>query len=131
MSWLGTNSINLSKKTLDNLWESQRFSLENIANEETPQYKAKYVTFEDELRESLARYRDSGDSSLVKNTVADSINDSGIYVHESTAESVREDGNNVDLESEYLELARNQIQYQYAVRQLSQEYARLQKAIEG
>jgi flagellar basal-body rod protein FlgB len=63
--------------------------------------------------------------------VADSINDSGIYVHESTAESVREDGNNVDLESEYLELARNQIQYQYAVRQLSQEYARLQKAIEG
>jgi flagellar basal-body rod protein FlgB len=131
MSWLGINSINLSKKTLDNLWESQRLSIENIANQETPQYKAKYVTFEDELRASLSRYRDSGDSSLVTDTVADAINDSGIYVHESTAESVREDGNNVDLESEYLELARNQIQYQYAVRQISQEYARLQKAIEG
>jgi len=131
MSWLESNSLLLSKKTLDNLWMSQRFSVENIANQDTPQYKAKYVTFEDELRVSLAKYRDSGDRKLIRNSVAGSIADSGIYMHESTAESTREDGNNVDLESEYLELARNQIQYQYAVRQISQEYSRLQKAIEG
>ncbi|MGN1350240.1 MAG: flagellar basal body rod protein FlgB [Anaerovoracaceae bacterium] len=131
MSWLESNSLLLSKKTLDNLWKSQRFSLENIANQDTPQYKSKYVTFEDELKTSLARYRTSGDRKLVRSSAAAAIADSGIYVHESTAESTREDGNNVDLESEYLELARNQIQYQYAIRQISQEYSRLQKAIEG
>ena len=131
MGWLESNSLLLSRKTLDNLWLSQRFSLENIANQDTPQYKSKYVTFEDELRTSLARYRDSGDRQLVRNSVTGSISDSGVWVHESDAESTREDGNNVDLESEYLELARNQIQYQYAVRQISQEYSRLQTAIEG
>jgi flagellar basal-body rod protein FlgB len=131
MDWLSSNSLELTQKTLDHLWQSQRYSLENIANSDTPNYKAKYITFEDELRSSLSSFRDSGDVSLIRSSVADAIEDSDIYIHVSDEESTREDGNNVDLDSEYLEIARNQLQYQYAIRQINQEFSRLRAAIEG
>lgn len=131
MDWLNSNSVKITQKTLDNLWQRQRYSLENISNVETPNYKSKYVTFEDELRARISEFRNSGDSSLIKSNVSKAIDSSDLYLHQSTTESTREDGNNVDVDSEYIELLRTQLQYQYAVRQINQEFSRLRLAIEG
>ncbi|MCI8285008.1 MAG: flagellar basal body rod protein FlgB [Firmicutes bacterium] len=131
MDWLNSNSVKLTQKTLDNLWQRQRYSLENIANVETPNYKSKYVKFEDQLRARISEFRNSGDASLIKSNVSEAIDSSDLYLHQSTAESTREDGNNVDVDSEYIELLRTQLQYQYAVRQINQEFSRLRLAIEG
>ena len=131
MDWLNSNSVKLTQKTLDNLWQRQRYSLENIANVETPNYKSKYVKFEDQLRTRISEFRNSGDASLIKSNVSEAIDSSDLYLHQSTAESTREDGNNVDVDSEYIELLRTQLQYQYAVRQINQEFSRLRLAIEG
>ena len=40
------NSISMAEKSLDFLWAKQQIISYNIANVDTPGYKAKYVTFE-------------------------------------------------------------------------------------
>ena len=55
MDFLSTNSSLLMEKSLGFLWTKQAAILDNIANAETPNYKAKVVTFEDSLRVQLER----------------------------------------------------------------------------
>ena len=46
-------------------------------------------------------------------------------------ESVRLDGNNVQIEAEYLEQARVQLQYEYQLKLLNSELSQLRTAIKG
>lgn len=131
MSWLDSNSLKLTKTALDDLWLSQRYSLENIANADTPNYKAKFVSFADQLRAKINMSKNQLDRSRVVSDISDDIDNSIAWVISDTSETTREDNNNVDLDSEFLEIARTQLQYQYAIRQISQEFQRLQTAITG
>lgn len=49
MSGLYGNGIGLTETVLDYLWGRQNITLNNIANVDTPGFKAQYVTFEEEL----------------------------------------------------------------------------------
>ncbi len=129
MDWLNTNSMLLTEKTLDNLWQRQRLTLQNIANAETPGYKAKYATFEEELKLSLSKLDRKRASKATE--VGDKIRDSKLWIHESPEESTRLDGNNVQVDAENLELVRSQFQYEYALRQATEELSRLRTAITG
>ena len=66
MSFLTSNSQLLLEKSMGFLWTKQAAILDNIANAETPNYKAKVVTFEESLRSKLqaqlsaGRYGSSG-----------------------------------------------------------------------
>ena len=40
------NSVSLDERTLDLLWERQNITMNNIANVDTPNYKARFITFE-------------------------------------------------------------------------------------
>ena len=53
MDFLTSNSQLLLEKSMQFLWTKQAAILDNIANAETPNYKAKVVTFEDSLRTRL------------------------------------------------------------------------------
>ena len=53
MDFLTSNSQLLLEKSMEYLWTKQAAILDNIANAETPNYKAKVVTFEDSLRTKL------------------------------------------------------------------------------
>lgn len=125
MEFLG-NTLLLSGKTLDYLWEKQRVIADNIANNDTPGFKGKYVTFEDELRSGLSKI--GGGTS---ETVRKSIKETSVKVHKTTTESTRLDGNNVQTEAEFIELARAQLQYDYQIRVLNSEIAQLRTAIKG
>ncbi|WP_206459604.1 flagellar basal body rod protein FlgB [Anaerovorax sp. IOR16] len=129
MDWLNTNSMLLTEKTLDNLWQRQRLTLQNIANAETPGYKAKYATFEEELNLSLSKF-DKKRASKAKE-IGSEIQNSKLWIHQSSEESMRLDGNNVQVDVENLELARAQIQYEYALRQATEELNRLRTVITG
>lgn len=118
------NSFALSEKVMDALWEKQRVIADNIANNDTPGYKSSYVTFEDELRSRLGQ---ADGSEAVKK----SIEASPVTVHRSTTESARLDGNNVQIEAEYLELARTQLQFDYQVKAFNSGLAQLRTAIKG
>ena len=53
MDFLTSNSQLLLEKSAQFLWTKQAAILDNIANAETPNYKAKVVTFEESLRTRL------------------------------------------------------------------------------
>ena len=126
MDWLNNNTMLLTQKALDVSWTKQKTALDNIANVDTPGYKAKYVLFEDNLREKLRHVHGRKPSEI-----RESIRETGAWIRRSEEESNRLDGNNVNLDVEELEVARNAYQYQFALRQMSDQLARLRLAIEG
>lgn len=123
MNWLDSVSVNLLNKDLDGLWTRQQAISDNIANVETPGYKSKSVSFEDQLQQQLSDF-----AGTPRETV-DRIKNTGTVTTTSTEESSRLDGNNVDVEKENTELARTQINYLYSLRELSDYFSRLKYAI--
>ena len=57
MDFLASNSLLLMEKSMGFLWTKQAAILDNIANAETPNYKAKVVTFEETIRSKLEAAR--------------------------------------------------------------------------
>lgn len=129
MDWLSSNSMLLMEKSLDASWARQRLTLDNIANAETPGYKAKYATFEDEMQQRLAEIQQEDGGS--NQEIRDAIQGAQFQIHENPEESGRLDGNNVNIDVEQAELARNAYQYQFELRQVTDELTRLRIAIEG
>ena len=126
MNRLFGNSINIAQKSLDYLWKKQSVITDNIANQDTPGYKSRYVTFEDELRSNLAKASQTDEKDYVK-----AVENTDFRINTTENETARMDGNNVNPDAEYVELERTTIQYQYAIRAVSDEFARLRSAIKG
>ncbi len=123
MNWLDSVPINLLNKDLDGLWNRQQAISDNIANVETPGYKSKYVSFEDQLQKELSE--DTGSKSDLINR----IKNTRPLTTVSEDESSRLDGNNVDVEQQNVEMARTQLNYMYSLRELSDYFSRLKYAI--
>lgn len=120
---LFTNTLSASMhKSLDGLWTRSEAISDNIANFETPNYKRKVVSFEDQLSSAIHSY----DSK--KDRIHD-INSTFAVTTEEINERYRMDGNGVDLEEENTELARTVYQYMYGQRVLNDHYSRLKTAI--
>ncbi|AFA49221.1 flagellar basal body rod protein FlgB [Acetobacterium woodii] len=124
----------LYQKALDGTWQREKAISNNIANSETPGYKAIRVNFEDALKSEMNKLRsgsNSNDSDFIdKMDSIQSINNSNIDVYEG-ATSSRLDENNVDLESENIDMSKSVLQYYYLVRGVSDSYSRLKTAING
>jgi flagellar basal-body rod protein FlgB len=125
--FLSSNSVNLLAKSLDAVWLRQQVISENIANAETPGYKAKYVSFEDALRASLNTIGSTATNR--SEAVLRALNSAPITVSVSDNESVRADGNSVNTDVENMELARAQIQHQYLVDMINDQFTRLRTVI--
>ncbi len=121
------NNIDLAVKSMDYLWGKQQITLQNLANVDTPGYKSKYVTFEDEFRTRLKQ------ASMAKDDekIADVIADARFTVHDTGDESARLDENNVDADVESVELSRATLQYMYTAQMITSDIARLRMAITG
>ena len=127
MSWIDNNNITLSQKSLDYLWEKQRIISENIANHDTPGYKAKTISFEEELTSNLEKFKNR--TNPKKSEIQEAIMGTKMKVDVSQEESNRLDGNNVNLDVEQVELSRAQLQYQYQVFQITDQFSRIKSAI--
>ena len=57
-----SNSMMMLEKAAHFQWTKQRAILDNISNAETPEYKVKYVTFEEALRSSIRQAARTGQS---------------------------------------------------------------------
>lgn len=124
----------LYQKALDGTWQRQKATSNNIANSETPGYKAIKVNFEDSLKTEMNKLQTTTNSGstafLDKMESIKSIEDSNISVYEG-ATSSRLDENNVDLESENIDMSKSVLQYYYLVRGVSDSYSRLKYAVNG
>lgn len=119
------NYINVLDKAADASWVRNDVLANNIANADTPNYKRKDVQFETYLSNAVA-----GTDSLDK-TVANidlSTLESTTYT-EQAGLSYREDGNNVDISTENVELAKNQLKYYTLMNSVNQEFGRLKSAM--
>ena len=120
----------LIQKALDGTWQRQKAIAGNIANHETPGYKAVKVSFEEALKNEVKRLNTTSMSSGFENIdPLTSIHNSKIRFVTDQSGSERADGNNVNLESENIEMAKTQIQYQYLTRAMTDFYSRLRYAI--
>lgn len=121
---LNNISERLLKKSLDGLWVKQQATMGNIANSSTPGYKAKKVDFETQLRSAIEKGLEGKKSELIG-----SINESNTVTKTSDEQSLRLDGNNVDLEKENMELAKTQLQYMYTVTELNSYFSKMRSVI--
>ena len=63
------NTIAMSQKSLDFLWKQQEVLALNIANVETPGYKKKMVSFEDEYRKRLQAASQTKNTSKIRQAI--------------------------------------------------------------
>lgn len=115
------NYINVLEKACDASWTRNSVISNNIANVDTPGYKRKDVQFEDYLMNEIG-YTNSLDDE-VANADLDALT-STTYT-EYAGMDYRIDGNNVDIDTESAELAKNQIKYYTMLDSVSQEFGRL------
>ncbi|MFC7392544.1 flagellar basal body rod protein FlgB [Scopulibacillus cellulosilyticus] len=116
----------LLEKALDNTSVRQKVIGQNIANIDTPNYKAKQVTFQNELNSALEANKTDSKHISFSN---ESEKEPRITIDHST--SLQNNGNNVDIDKEMSELAENQIDYQALVTAVSQKFQQYKMVLGG
>lgn len=119
------NYINVLEKAADASWTRNSLISNNIANVDTPGYKRKDIHFEDYLLNAVS------DGESLDDDIADVDLDTltaTTYTDYGTV-SYRLDGNNVDIDTENVELAKNQIKYYTMLDSISQEFSRLKSVM--
>lgn len=119
---------NLLKKGLDASSLRSRSISNNIANINTKGYKRQYVTFEESLKESI-------DNISLKTDNDKHISSGSEYGEIKTkvdnSSSMREDGNNVDIDNEMVNQAANTLMYNALVTQANSRLTMERYVING
>lgn len=124
MQLLTSNSMLMMQKSMDYLWTKQTAILDNIANVETPNYKTKYVTFEEALKSKLESTRQS--TVGIRKALG-----SAAPTVKMADETAKADGNGVDINEQSVELARNAFQQQHVYNAISTELSLLRTVSRG
>ena len=144
MDFLTSNSQLLLEKSMGFLWTKQAAILDNIANAETPNYKAKVVTFEDSLRSRLEQRLASARAAALRGgseAAKDAKRSSGFSIRKiiqeaeptvfEAQEQTRMDDNGVNTTDQMVELIRNAYQQQYVYQAINKHYSILRMAVRG
>lgn len=123
-----SNSMIMLERAANFQWVKQRAILDNISNAETPNYKVKYVTFEEALRSSI---RQASQTATPRGAMRAALTGSVPVVHTASDESARMDENGVNVSEQSMELVRNAYQVQHVYRAISGDMSRLMMAIRG
>lgn len=110
-------------------WTKQTVINDNIVNAETPNYKVKYVTFEEALDESIRFSLRNTDRRV--GSVRSAILRAQPRVHVAENESMRMDDNGVNVTEQETEATRNALQMQYTMDALNRELTGLRSLIKG
>lgn len=119
--------INVLDKAADASWNREQCITNNIANVDTPGYKRQDIDFQSVLQEQLGNSKYVNLDTKIKNVdlsklTASTYTDAANY-------SYREDKNNVDIDTENVELASEQIRYSGLTDSMTQEFSRLKSVM--
>jgi flagellar basal-body rod protein FlgB len=125
--------IQVMKKGLDATALRQKVIASNMANVSTPGYKRKEVVFEQKLQESLSENVIGGKISNSKHIPIGKSRFSSINPEVVTDNSpeLASGVNNVDVDLEMAELAKNQIQFSATATVIARRFRGLKAAIKG
>lgn len=124
------SNTNVMQKSLDAAWSRNEIISQNIANVDTPGYKRKDVAFEEYLINSKKRI--TGNRTDVRHIP---ISPSDIDSVEPTVTqdysklSMRIDGNNVDIDTEMADLAKNSIKFNALTQMLNGSFSKIKSVI--
>ena len=119
--------VNVLGKAADASWIRNDLIANNIANYDTPGYKRQDIDFEDALKKDIQGADGNSMDAKVANLRKGSLDvsaytDYGDY-------SYRLDQNNVDIDTEQVQLAENQIRYQALMDGINNEFSNLKSAM--
>lgn len=121
--------INVLGKAANASWLRNEVINNNIANVNTLNYKRQDVSFDDTLAIELKKTGTTQVDLDKRVANADSTRLEGKIYTDATNYSYRIDGNNVDIDTENVELASNEIKYNGLVSSINAEFARLKSVI--
>lgn len=131
-------TVKILENALDTSTLRQKVIADNIANVNTPRFKGSYVSFEDELAQALQKkqpssfkaitldprhiqfYKPQKDPTQIK---------ARVNVENDTF--FRNDGNNVDINIQMANLAKNSIMYEAMIKRITGSLQMLQTVIKG
>ncbi|MDD2557223.1 MAG: flagellar basal body rod protein FlgB [Desulfuromonadaceae bacterium] len=121
------------KKSLDLRMQNQQVIAANVANAETPGYATKRFEFEDQLRAAVAV-----NDSNIRRTHPQHMPRQGVAIEKVNGQIVEYpdtsglgDRNSVDMDSEMLAMAKNQIYFEAATQLLNKKMGILKYTIQG
>lgn len=133
---IGSRTMDILERALDASSLRHNVISNNIANVDTPGFKRSDVLFEDQLKMAIQGSSPSKISGYITNSRHIPIGDSKsalvtpiVKVQDDTSQ--RNDGNNVDIDSEMAKLAENTLWYQTLSSQMNDEFSLLKTAING
>ena len=121
------NYIDVLTKAADASWLREEVLSNNIANVDTPDYKRNEVDFESVLERELGMSKYEMLDFKVKNIHMNHL--TATVYEDATNYSYRLDGNNVDIDTENVELASEQIKYQGLTSSITHEMTRLKSVM--
>lgn len=121
------NYINVLEKAADASWTRETLLANNIANVDTPGYKRQDIDFQALLKKELGNYKYMNLDQKMRSVNLSNLNPEVYTDH--AGYSYRLDGNNVDYDTEQVELASEQIKYQALTTSITSEFQRLQTVI--
>ena len=127
--------VNLLQKGLDASWTRNDVIMNNIANVDTPGFKGSSVSFEEEMKQALEA---DGHGFTAKVTrpqhykfASNSASDIQPAIMQNADTNYRHDSNNVDIDYENIELAKNTLWYDTLIEKVSSEIRKLKTVING
>lgn len=127
--FLTPNSMIMLQQAMSFQWAKQRAISDNIVNAETPNYKVKYVTFEEALRKNIQAA--AQDRNAAPNAMRQTLEAAVPQVRVAGDERARMDENGVNVAEQHIELVRSAYQTQHLYRAFSSDMSRMLMAIRG
>lgn len=127
-SSLSENTYNLLKKSMDASATRSKVIANNVANINTKGYKELYVSFEDTLNDSMGSDMMKTDNSKHIQTTSGT---GDITVKRDENTSMRQDGNNVDIDLEMTNQAANTLMFNALVTQVNSKISLTNYIIQG
>ena len=115
--------INVLDKAADAAALRNQLIANNIANQDTPEYKRQDVNFEAQLTKAMHNSKYTSIDSKVANLRMSALKPRQFTDYSNY--SYRLDGNNVDPEQEQVMLAANQLKYEGLMKSLTAEFSNL------
>ncbi|MBU5483040.1 flagellar basal body rod protein FlgB [Clostridium sp. MSJ-11] len=127
-SSIDKRNYNLIKKALDVSTERSRVIANNMANVNTANYKRNYVVFEENLREVSEKLELKKTSNSHINTAS---SEGEMEIKRDETSSMRQDGNNVNIDLEKVNQAANTLTYNALINQINGRFSTKRYIING
>lgn len=119
--------VNVLTKAADASYQREAILANNISNVDTPGYKRKDLNFEGVLSQELGRCKHQSLDKKISELDTSKLT-ANVYTDHSNY-SYRMDGNNVDIDTENVELASEQIKYEALTSSISAQFSRMKSVL--